>query len=164
MKAVLIIAGIFVALIFAIFLLQLALNLFNEYVKKRYEKAKMRDLEQNKNGRDCKSCEEIDTCPAYGMATCSRYRNRPLKVYRMNDCDWWCDYSLEEAEEHFKEYFGKDALLDDVLELTNTELETLTYCAGKLWLFDGCAEKIEYSFKQELRYRKKPGFFATTEN
>lgn len=24
--------------------------------------------------------------------------NRPLKVYRMNDCDWWCDYSLEEAE------------------------------------------------------------------
>lgn len=54
--------------------------------------------------------------------------DRPLKIFAMNDCDWWCHYSLEEAIEHFLHETGLDRdEVEDAHELDEEALERLIY-------------------------------------
>ena len=34
---------------------------------------------------------------------------KKAKVFSMNDCDWWADYSKEEAEKNYLKYTGTTA-------------------------------------------------------
>ena len=53
-------------------------------------------------------------------------RLKTLKVYQMNDCDWFADYSKEEAIEHYlfhSELKDDDIDMNEVRELTGKELK-----------------------------------------
>jgi len=86
---------------------------------------------------------------------------KKLKVYKINDCDWWCDYSLEEAMNHYREELGytsedDEFIFDDPHELTDDEL-------NKYQFVDDNEEKTISSFNDELFKRTEFGFFASTE-
>lgn len=54
--------------------------------------------------------------------------NRPVKIYRMNDCDWFVARSLEEAKEScLMEYDGEPDSVEDARELTDEEMNTLQF-------------------------------------
>ena len=84
-----------------------------------------------------------------------------LRVFRMNDCDWWVATTLEEAEADFKKETGIDAD-DDARELTDQEMETHQFYA------DGDrTESIPFSEQLEILIAKEgekfPQLFASTE-
>ena len=84
------------------------------------------------------------------------------KVFQMNDCDWWCDYSAEEAKNNYNKFTGFDD--EDYYkdrppqELTEEEMNRYKYTKE-----DGKT----ITFKEELENRIKnnavPSFFASTE-
>jgi len=51
---------------------------------------------------------------------------RKLKVYEMNDMDYYADYSLEEAKEHFEQMSGDPDSGEDARELTDEEFDRLS--------------------------------------
>lgn len=85
-------------------------------------------------------------------------RDKELKVFRMNDYDWWADYSPEEAE---KNYIAFVASQCDEFEATG----------GAVLLSDQDLLEHTYrhddggtgSFKTQLSKLDKPQIFASTE-
>jgi len=84
---------------------------------------------------------------------------KDLKVFKMNDCDWWLDYSEMEAIKNYSDFI--DCIPEDATEqheLTNEELKDHVFCLE---------DNVEYSFFEELQRRQsisnKPDFFASTE-
>lgn len=83
-----------------------------------------------------------------------------LKVYRMNDCDWWADYSEVEADLNYMRYLIEECgvpeydVESEPEELSEEEMCTLEYITG-----DG--ERM--SFQEYLPIFGEPGFFASTE-
>jgi len=80
------------------------------------------------------------------------------KVYEMNDCDWWVDFSPEEARKNYSDFVEGDDT-DDPVELTEEDLSSLTF-------FSEESETI--TFKEQLECMIKKGevfpcFFASTE-
>ena len=95
---------------------------------------------------------------------------KEAKVYEMNECDWWADYSMEDAKKNYLKFTGMG--LDDVkedweegwpVELSEDDLDRIKYSPDPYEEPD--AEKR--TFREELDGRIKkdevPGFFATTE-
>lgn len=86
-----------------------------------------------------------------------------LKVFKMNDYDWFADYSKEEAIIHYKETMGTtDDEIDEVEELSKMELkeQRLVFVdepKGK----DGKHPSV--SFYKFLKGMKRPDIFASTE-
>ena len=89
--------------------------------------------------------------------------NRQPHIYKMNDCDWWCDYSIEEAKKNYVKFVGTDPETQDwnkcpPEELTEEEIDKHNY-------IDDRYEKI--TFRAELQRRIEnndiPSFFASTE-
>lgn len=87
---------------------------------------------------------------------------KDLKVFRMNDCDWWMDVDLESAKKNYPEFVGvgpADAL-DNPYEMNKSQLKSYKYVSEDFF-------GVEYSFLEELQRRQsisnKPGFFASTE-
>lgn len=91
----------------------------------------------------------------------------PMRVFRMNDCDWWMARSLDEAKADYISQTGstEDELCPDARELTEEELDRLRF-----------TDTDEYerpigktcSFRKELQRRidagvTRPGMFASTE-
>jgi len=86
------------------------------------------------------------------------------KVYQMNECDWWCDYSIEEAKKNYVKFVGVDPETQDwekepPEELTEEALNKHKYT-------DEDTHK-KRTFKEELGKRiienDVPSFFASTE-
>ena len=81
----------------------------------------------------------------------------------MNDCDWWCDYSTEEAKKNYIKFVGKDTAEEFEtklpLQMTDKEMDTYKYSPDRGMEF--------ITFKEELENRIKnndvPSFFASTE-
>ena len=79
----------------------------------------------------------------------------------MNEIDWWCDYSKENALDNYYKFIGGELEdpLDEPEELTEDDLLRLKYYDE-----DG---RMTISFKEELgtRVRKNdvPSFFASLE-
>ena len=94
-----------------------------------------------------------------------------LKVYEMNEYDWWADFSIEEAKTNYLQFTGLDE--EDCKEdwedgwpseLTEEDMNRLEYAP------DPYEEPnaLKRSFKEELQKRIEEGeigsqFFASTE-
>ena len=91
---------------------------------------------------------------------------KQIKIYKMNDIDWWVDYSEWEAKENYINWVCESVgvLRDEVdahaRELSNDELHHLKY-------YDGYDDQ-KRTFYEQLqiminRKEKFPCFFASTE-
>jgi len=80
-----------------------------------------------------------------------------LKVYQMNDYDWWADFSMEEAKKNYlKEFDYEDGDLDDVTELGKEGLEKN--------FFREDLDHYEITFQDRLKeLEQEPQLFASTE-
>ncbi len=87
---------------------------------------------------------------------------KDLKVFKMNDCDWWMDYNLIDAIINYSEFImiPSEESTDDPYQLSKKSLNTLEFYPD-----DDSVNK--YSFLEELQRRQsisaEPGFFASTE-
>jgi len=90
---------------------------------------------------------------------------KTAKVYKMNECDWWCDYSVQKAKKNYVEFVGTDSDTQDWKkyppeELTEKELNKYKFKPEE-------PEAATISFKEELQKRidnkDVPSFFASTE-
>ena len=90
------------------------------------------------------------------------------KIYDMNGCDWWCDYSVEEAKKNYLKFTGADpleCLYDDesIVALSNKELKQNKY---KPYPYEEPNTELR-TFEEELKIRVQqgdvPSFFASTE-
>ena len=88
---------------------------------------------------------------------------KDLKVFQMNDCDWWADYSKEEARKNYLETLGEKDLSDPEGYIDNDFFDALSdKTLGKLFFrADDGNEKI--TFGERLNQLDKPQFFASTE-
>jgi hypothetical protein len=93
---------------------------------------------------------------------------KELKIYCMNDCDYWLDYSLDEAKKNYCELCGEiDDNVDEAFELSDDQLDTLCYTVPQDEKPSYC-EAGRYSFREMLilfldNEENKPGLFASTE-
>lgn len=107
-----------------------------------------------KEAKHCKSCKT---------------KCHTLNVYRMNSCDWWADYSLEEAKINYLKFCGSsvnDAFDEDnpPYQLILDEMNTLMFAPDP---YNEPNVKVR-SFFQELKKQviegnTKPFLFASTE-
>lgn len=86
-----------------------------------------------------------------------------IKVYRMNDYDWWADYSILEARKNYITWQKEQAQLDEedidvdhIVEMSDDSMENLKYYN------DGFNTVL--TFKEELARNYKVGFFASTDH
>jgi hypothetical protein len=84
-----------------------------------------------------------------------------IKVFKVNDCDWYAGEDLESIKDHIMWFTGYDAdeEFDDPYELSESEMRQYTFTD-----IDGTTR----DFKEELKKRIKDGdhfpcFFASTE-
>lgn len=77
-----------------------------------------------------------------------------LKVYRMNECDWWCDYSLEQAKRNY--------INDTCCDVSDTEDSEEQMGLNECKYKDEDMEEA-ITFAEQLAKMKNPGFFASTE-
>lgn len=86
---------------------------------------------------------------------------KEIKVFALNDCDWYAATSLKEAIRAWKEETGMtDEELDSPTEVTEQDMDRLKF------IDEDTNEKR--TFREELKRRidakaKFPQFFATTE-
>ena len=96
-------------------------------------------------------------------------RKKKPHVYCMNECDWWADYSLQEAKEHYRTYCKEEIGIGDgeieidvAYRLNKTQLKQYTF-----WQDEEIRKGEAITFKEQLRRMAKkgnvPGFFASTE-
>lgn len=78
--------------------------------------------------------KQKDTKPAPNTGVGVDAIVRPPRVYKMNDYDWWADYSEDEANKNYRiwqiEQVGlepEDCEDDEAIELTETEMDTLNF-------------------------------------
>lgn len=85
-----------------------------------------------------------------------------LKVFKMNDCDWWMDKSLEDAKKNYPVFVGIGPVdcIENPFELTEDQLKSLKY--------HDVEREAKCSFLEELQKRQSitdhPEFFASTEH
>lgn len=84
--------------------------------------------------------------------------DRRLKVFQMNEYEWWCDFTIDEAIDNYLEATGvtEEEGLDDPNELTEEQLKMLTIRVN-----DDSDKTM--TFEQYLTTFNLPGLFATTE-
>ena len=97
------------------------------------------------------------------QAVISRLKKQ-IKVFQLNDCDWWAGYDLESVKKAYVKETGMslEEAFDDPRELTDEEMDTL-----KHWGDEG-DNKEPITFRQELDRMIESGFefpwfFASTE-
>lgn len=85
-----------------------------------------------------------------------------LKVYQMNDYDFWADYSKDEAEKNYTEFQleacgidKEDIDVEDIVEISDERMNELKYVDD-----DGAVR----TFKKELEKNPVKVFFASTES
>jgi hypothetical protein len=84
-----------------------------------------------------------------------------IKIIQVNDCDWVAAETVEEAKEWYKKEFGSDdADVEEARELTDKEMETLS--------FKDEDQNRKHSFKEQLELMREagisfPAYFASTE-
>jgi len=81
-----------------------------------------------------------------------------LKVFKMNDYDWWADYSSEEAEKNYTSFVASqcdgDEATDGAILLNSEDLLSHTFHDE-----DGSTG----TFKEQLEKIDDPQFFGSTE-
>jgi hypothetical protein len=87
---------------------------------------------------------------------------KKLKVFEINDCEWFADYSLEEAIQHYKEFTGCDDPdnFSEACKVPYSEMQRLKYVTEET---KKNGEPKLISFARQLKTFTEPGYFATTE-
>ena len=80
---------------------------------------------------------------------------KELKVYRMNEYDWWADYSAEKARKNYTEMAGDPECIDDMVEESEKRMITLKYKDEDM--------DTAITFEQQLVRCPVVGLFASTE-
>lgn len=85
-----------------------------------------------------------------------------MKLFKINDCDWWMAPTLEEAVEDAKGYYGDHPdMWEDARELTDKEMDSTIYSDYET------DPPNTRTFREELNLRIAAGakieLFATTE-
>jgi hypothetical protein len=83
-----------------------------------------------------------------------------MRVFRVNDFDWWMAETAEQAKSAAIEFYGDEDMVDEVVELTDDQLSSHTF-------YDEDDETTK-TFEQQLLKRIKEGattpeMFASTE-
>jgi hypothetical protein len=84
-----------------------------------------------------------------------------MKIFKLNDCDWWAGEDLESVKSAYIEEVGGD-VDDDARELTEAEMDSLDFV-------DELPDYGEHrTFREQLRRMidsgaQFPCFFASTE-
>lgn len=92
-----------------------------------------------------------------------------IKIFQMNDCDWWAADSLESAIQDCMEQYGytrEQVEEDEPRELTDEELDSLQYTDDP-----SDSEAETRTFREQLKvmqqepekYTPHPCLFASTE-
>jgi hypothetical protein len=79
-----------------------------------------------------------------------------LKIYMMNEYDWWADYSREEARKNYIEQVGEPDCIDKMEEVSERAMERLKYKDEDMI--------FAITFKEQLIRNPKQGLFASTES
>ncbi|CAD6366716.1 hypothetical protein SHEWT2_01197 [Shewanella hafniensis] len=92
--------------------------------------------------------------------------SKNIKIFAMNECDWWIGESLEECIADYINYTGDPEGASEPEELTEASLERHTYLDVNE--FDEDGRYIERTFKEQLAIEVAKGgnfprFFASTE-
>lgn len=96
----------------------------------------------------------------------------PMRVFRINDSEWWMARSLTEAKQDYLATVGlmsEEEAFDDARELTDVELDSLQFRDEDGIDLDGGTQKGDKrSFREELEGRiasgaTRPQPFASTE-
>ena len=92
---------------------------------------------------------------------------RPIKVYKINGCDWYAGFDMESAIEQACKDTGLDReeLIEDPHELSAEDMDRLIFVDEEE---DDQGEKRRYTFRQQLNNyiingEKPPFMFASTE-
>jgi len=94
---------------------------------------------------------------------CPKFEKPKIKVFKLNYCDWWADYSLEQAIENYLNETGvsyEDGI-EDPRELSDDEMKFLIH-SGE----DGLGPKMSFIDRLLLDIRggdEFPCLFASTE-
>jgi len=86
-----------------------------------------------------------------------------LKVFQMNDCDWWADYSKDEARKNYLEALSEKDLSDPHNYIDDDYFGDLSEGALNELFFRESRECTKITFKARLAQLDKPQFFASTE-
>lgn len=87
---------------------------------------------------------------------------KDLKVFKMNDCDWWMDYNLIDAIVNYSEFImiPSEECTDDPYQLSIRGLRNHEFVSDDFF-------GVKCSFLEELQRRQsisnEPDFFASTE-
>ena len=107
-------------------------------------------------------CSAIENARKEGESVTFIPPGKDLKIFQMNECDWWMDVSLVEAKKNYPKFIDHgdiEDILDNPYELTEKELKDLKYFDVEL--------ETRCSFLEELQRRQSisdgPEFFASTE-
>lgn len=86
---------------------------------------------------------------------------KKLKVFKVDEITWWCDYSKEEARNNYREFCVDQGLYseDEIDEYMEIFAEELSEEKLKVNSFYDYTEDKEISFKEELKNRTSPGLF-----
>lgn len=100
--------------------------------------------------------------PHRGTKTQREKMSEKLKVYRMNDYDWWADYSEDEARKNYTDWQietcgidKEDVDTDCMYELSEEQMLKAAF------IDEDASETV--TFKDYLDANKRKGFFASTE-
>ena len=93
----------------------------------------------------------------------------PMRVFRLNECDWWMARSLIEAKADYLATFGpmpEDEAFDDPRELSDADLDRLQFVDTDV--DENPIKGSRRSFREELQQRIEAGanwpqHFASTE-
>jgi hypothetical protein len=96
-----------------------------------------------------------------------------IKVFAMNDCDWYAGETLEQAEQAMAENLSYDSvealradgIVEDPAELTSSDMDCLMYAEDTE---DGAPGEVQITFRARLDEmiaagENFPCFFASTE-
>lgn len=90
-----------------------------------------------------------------------------MKIFQLNDCDWWIGPSLEACKKGYTENYGDaDGIQGDAHELDDEELNRLIFTD---WDEDGRPTGIKRTFREQLAVEVEKGgefprMFASTES
>lgn len=94
---------------------------------------------------------------------CPKYKKPAIKIFKLNDCDWWADTSLEEA---IKNYLNETGMshedgIEDPYELSDDEMKNIIH-SGE----DGAGPRMAFIDRLLMDIAegmKFPCLFASTE-
>jgi len=93
-------------------------------------------------------------------------KNQQIKVFSMNEYDWWADFSLDEARKNYRAYLLKENLISEIDDFDEPEELSIEEMHQSRF-YDGYDDQIRTFYDQLLvmidRGEEFPCLFGSTE-